>query len=130
MLALVPVETEQNSGQTSPLQVSARLTFKLIYRISLASLFFSVRQHHCFTLKIPCMGDPCSLYKKKSTLFSKLTLSPYTGLYRPPWAPPFSAQNRLPRVPLLPASNGLNDDLDRRSPSPNKLSFSHLHTKR
>ena len=29
MLDLVPVETEQNSGQTSPLQVSARLTFKL-----------------------------------------------------------------------------------------------------
>ena len=55
-----------------------------------------------------------------------LTLSPYTGLYRPPWAPPFSAWNRLPRVPLLPASNGL----DRRSPSPNKLPFSQLHTKR
>ena len=37
-------------------------------------------------------------------------------MYRPPWTPPFSARNRLPRVPLLPASNGLN--LDRRSPSP------------
>ncbi len=29
MLALVPVVTGQNSGQTSPLQVRARLTFKL-----------------------------------------------------------------------------------------------------
>ena len=55
-----------------------------------------------------------------------LPFPPYTGLYRPPWAPPFSAWNRLPRVPLLPASNGL----DRRSPSPNKLPFSHLHTNR
>ena len=33
MLALVPVETEQNSGQTSPLQVSARLTFKLYLKL-------------------------------------------------------------------------------------------------
>ena len=59
-----------------------------------------------------------------------LTFSPFTGLYRPPWTPPFGARYRLPSLPLSAPVNGLNDDRHRRSPSPYSLWFSHLHIKR
>ena len=75
-----------------------------------------------------CIVNTLTVYLERTAALKK-TFPPYTGLYRPPWAPPFGARYRLPSLPLTPALNGFNEDRHLKSPSPSSI-FSHVHIKR